>query len=135
MLAVLRSARAGGGRQAVAHGTVTNCRSHTACAHQRAAPGLPPVPAPTLAACAGLVHLLILLAVLLFGLLSNRGPAYSLQPDRQFSDQLHTNQRGVPYYVRNAANFEASYPTYSPNRRQVEFQVRLGPARYMRVLT
>jgi hypothetical protein len=78
----------------------------------------------TAAVAAGAFHLLVVLALLLITLLSqNSAPAAILHDSPNYPDQIFTEQRGVPYFVKNNRQFEQQFPHRTPKRWRLERQV------------
>lgn len=74
---------------------------------------------------AGLVSVVFPIVLLLLTLLINTSsPPAAMSYSREYPHQLHTADRNVPYYVRDARRFEDTYPKASHQRQKFERSVR-----------
>ena len=64
------------------------------------------------------------MALLLVTLMSQQySPSASIARSAAHPTELFTAQRSVPFYVKDEAQFERSFPARSPNRYRLERQV------------
>ncbi|KAF6262338.1 DnaJ-like protein [Scenedesmus sp. NREL 46B-D3] len=72
----------------------------------------------------GLMQLLPVLLVVGLTLFSSSGePSYSLVQDTKFAVELQTQRMGVNFYVKDAKDFETTFPSRSNKRLMLERQV------------